>query len=237
MADQLGSRLITEDARLRAAAPALTQSLAEALPPAAKTPGLSCWRSMNMSSFFAELKRRNVYKVAIGSALISCLATPGAATVASTQSPVPIEKEPRHRLKFENKSVRVFDVLIPSGDASLFHTHVHDGLSVRITDAQIRDEPVQGDSEESTVKRGAVTFSYRPKPMTHRVSNIGKTPFRNIFIEILPSSDGSTRAPLPPSRDGYAMVLENERVRVSRLVPSSRDSQLTGARPRSGECG
>jgi|SRR5258708_17230070 predicted nucleic acid-binding protein len=31
LADQLGSRLVTEDARLRAAAPALTQSLAEAL--------------------------------------------------------------------------------------------------------------------------------------------------------------------------------------------------------------
>ena len=31
LADQLGSRLITEDDRLRAAAPALTQSLAEAL--------------------------------------------------------------------------------------------------------------------------------------------------------------------------------------------------------------
>ena len=31
LADELGSRLITEDARLRAAAPALTQSLAEAL--------------------------------------------------------------------------------------------------------------------------------------------------------------------------------------------------------------
>lgn len=31
LADQLGSRLVTEDARLRAAAPRLTQSLAEAL--------------------------------------------------------------------------------------------------------------------------------------------------------------------------------------------------------------
>jgi len=31
LADQLGSRLVTEDAKLRAAAPALTQSLAEAL--------------------------------------------------------------------------------------------------------------------------------------------------------------------------------------------------------------
>ena len=33
LADQLGSRLVTEDARLRAAAPALTQSLADALAP------------------------------------------------------------------------------------------------------------------------------------------------------------------------------------------------------------
>ena len=31
LAEQLGSRLVTEDARLRAAAPALTQSLGEAL--------------------------------------------------------------------------------------------------------------------------------------------------------------------------------------------------------------
>ena len=31
LADQLGTRLVTEDAKLRAAAPALTQSLAEAL--------------------------------------------------------------------------------------------------------------------------------------------------------------------------------------------------------------
>jgi len=33
LADQLGSRLVTEDARLRTAAPTLTQSLAEALVP------------------------------------------------------------------------------------------------------------------------------------------------------------------------------------------------------------
>ena len=34
LADQLGSRLVTEDAKLRAAAPELTQSLKEALAPA-----------------------------------------------------------------------------------------------------------------------------------------------------------------------------------------------------------
>ncbi|MGI9076108.1 MAG: hypothetical protein ACR2G6_02120, partial [Gemmatimonadaceae bacterium] len=49
--------------------------------------------------------------------LVTVYATPA-------QSPVPIEKEPRHHLKFENQYVRVFYVFIPLGDTTLFHTHV-----------------------------------------------------------------------------------------------------------------
>ncbi len=135
----------------------------------------------------------------------------------SAQSPVPIEKEPRHRLQFSNQLVRVFNVLIPAGDTSLFHIHVNDGLSVRLGDARIRDEALGGTSEDIAVKRGAVSFGYRTSPLTHRVSSIGSTPFRNIFVEILPS----TRKPpgVPQALvAGQTLVLENERVRISRLV-------------------
>ncbi|MBA3356288.1 MAG: hypothetical protein H0U18_10230 [Pyrinomonadaceae bacterium] len=137
---------------------------------------------------------------------------------ASAQSPVPIEKEPRHRLKFENQYVRVFDVFIPPNDTSLFHTHVNDGLSVRLADARIRDEALDGTPEDITVKRGAVSFALRPSPLTHRVSNIGITPFRNIFVEVLPSASMSPSAPPPELLAGHTLVLENERVRMSRLV-------------------
>ena len=136
----------------------------------------------------------------------------------SAQSPVPIEKEPRHRLKFENQYVRVFDVLIPAHETSLFHTHVHDGLSVRQTDARVRDEAVNGTFEDLTVKRGAVSFGYRPSQLTHRVSNIDSTPFHNIFVEVLPSASVSPSAPLSELLAGHTPLLENERVRVSRLV-------------------
>src|SRR6185503_14059230 len=95
------------------------------------------------------------------------------------QSPVPIEKEPRHRLKFSNQYVRVFHVVIPPGDKSLFHTHLSDGLSVRLADASIRDEVLGGAAEDISVKRGEVTFGYRPGPLTHRVSCTSNTPFRN----------------------------------------------------------
>ncbi len=136
----------------------------------------------------------------------------------SAESPVPVEKEPRHRLKFSNQYVRVFYVLIPPGDTSLFHTHVNDGVSVRLTDARIQDEAQGGSPDEITVKRGDVSFAHRPSPLTHRVSNIGGTPFRNIFVEFLPSAGMAPRAPPQALVAGQTLVLENERVRVSRLV-------------------
>jgi quercetin dioxygenase-like cupin family protein len=137
---------------------------------------------------------------------------------APAQAPVTIEKEPRHRLKFENRYVRVFDVLISPGDASLFHTHVHDGVGVKLTDARIRDEPTGGSPDDITVTRGEVSFTLRPSPLTHRVGNIGETPFRNVFVEILPLAGALSGAPPQALVAGQTLVLENERVRVSRLI-------------------
>lgn len=139
-------------------------------------------------------------------------------------SPVAVEKEPRHHLTFSNPSVRVFHVFIPPGDSSLVHTHLYDGLSVRLSDATVRDEAVGGASEDVAVKRGAVTFGYRPAPLSHSVSNIGSTPFRNIFVEVLPSAGAAPEGVPQDLVAGQTLVLENERVRVSRLVLAPGDS-------------
>lgn len=136
----------------------------------------------------------------------------------AAQSPVPIEKEPRHRLKHENRHVRVFDVLIAQGDETLYHTHTNDGVGIKITDARIRDEAQGGKPEDVEVKRGAVNFAHFPTPLTHKVSNVGGTPFRNIFIEILPPIAAPSNSPSPAQVPGHALVLENERVRVYRLI-------------------
>jgi len=141
---------------------------------------------------------------------------------ASAQSPVPIEKEPRHPLKFENQYVRVFNVFIPAGKTTLFHIHKNDGVGVRLTDARIKDETQGGAVEEISVKRGVVSFAFRPNPLIHRVLNIGDTPFHNIFVEILPSAkvspDSSSDSSALTDVAGYTLVLENERIRVFRLV-------------------
>jgi len=133
----------------------------------------------------------------------------------AAQAPVPLSGEPRHHLKFENQYVRVFDVLVPPGDATLFHTHSNDYVFVMIGDANLKAEVMGSAPVDLNVKNGEVRFT--KGPITHRVTNPANTPFRNITIEIL-GSPGSAGASTPDTSPGHSMVLENDRVRVERLV-------------------
>ncbi len=141
----------------------------------------------------------------------------GFTTLAAGEASVPVEKEPMHRLKFENEFVRVFDVLVPVGKATKYHTHLYDGVSVRVSNAQIIDEAVGGEKTPFEINYGKATFGARPSPLTHRVVNSGKTDFRNIFIEILPVKNAAASG-FPILSDGHTILIDNERVRVNRLI-------------------
>jgi quercetin dioxygenase-like cupin family protein len=56
-----------------------------------------------------------------------------AAVPSDSAEPVPVNREPHHRVVFENQYVRVVDVNIPPGQTTLFHTHQRDNISVRIS--------------------------------------------------------------------------------------------------------
>lgn len=140
------------------------------------------------------------------------------AVSAIAQTVVPIEKEPKHRLKFENEFVRLFDVLVPTGAATQYHVHLYDGISVRLSNAQIIDESIDGEKKPFDMKYGIASFAARPKPETHRVANSGKTDYRNIFIELLPNKNASAAGPFPVLSDGHVILIDNDRVRVNRLT-------------------
>jgi len=140
------------------------------------------------------------------------------AIAGNAQTSVPIEKEPMHRLKFENKFVRLFDVLVPVGGTTKYHVHLYDGISVRVSNAQIIDESIGGEKKPFDIKYGEATFGAKPVPETHRVINSGKTDFRNIFIEILADKKAPTSGPYPILSDGHTVLIDNDRVRVNRLV-------------------
>jgi quercetin dioxygenase-like cupin family protein len=139
------------------------------------------------------------------------------AAPATAQAPVPIEKEPRHHLEFENSHVRLFYVRIAPGDTTLFHTHVNDNVGVRLTNAELSDVVPGGTPEKVLVNQGAVGFGHYPSPLTHSVSNVGSTPFHNMVVEILPSGNVAFTPPLLAAVAGHTPELENEHVRIFRV--------------------
>lgn len=142
----------------------------------------------------------------------------GFTPLAAKQKSVPIEKEPMHRLKFKNEFVRLFDVLVPAGATTKYHVHLYDGISVRVSNAQIVDESMSAEKKPFDIKYGVATFAARTSPETHRVVNSGKSDFRNIFIELLMPKNAPTAKPFPILSDGHVILIDNERVRINRLV-------------------
>lgn len=149
------------------------------------------------------------------------------------QTAVPIEKEPMHRLKFENELVRLFDVLIPAGKASLFHTHIYDGVGLRVSNADMIEEFAGGEKKPFVAIWGEATFGSGPT-FSHKVANKGTTDFHNIYIELLPRKEPGKPGVLPVLSDGHVIVIDNPRVRVNRLVLKPGESSTVHTHTRNG---
>lgn len=144
-------------------------------------------------------------------------ATFGILLYAVLQSPVPVTGEPRHHLKFENQYVRVFDVVVPQGDSTLYHVHSNDYVFITIEGARLKAQVMGSDPSDLNLAAGDVRFS--KAPLTHRVANVGPTPFHNVTVEILSSPPATpTNAASLAGVTGHKLLFENERVRVYRLV-------------------
>lgn len=148
----------------------------------------------------------------------------------SPQSPVEIRGEPRHHPKFENEFVRVWDVTVPAGDATLWHVHRNDNVVVTFGDTSLRIETLNAAPTDAQLKFGDVGF--RKATYVHRAINVGSTPFHNFTIELLKSpgvaEPATTKQPIT-----IAPLLENERVRAYEvtLEPGQSTSMHTHSLP------
>jgi len=113
----------------------------------------------------------------------------------SPQSPVEISGEPRHHPKFENEFVRIWDVTVPAGDATLWHAHRNDNVVVTLGGASLRIETVGAARAEVEWNFGDVKFG--KATYVHRAMNVGTTPFHNLTIELLRSPPLSGLGTLP----------------------------------------
>ena len=131
------------------------------------------------------------------------------ATAASVVAQVPVSKEPRHHVTFENPQLRILDVNIPPGDASLDHRHELDiatismstGTNTRIqTGSQPAAERPSRPLGESTITE------YAGKAQSHTIANVGKGGYQLFAVENLKMSGWSTA----PAASGLATKMTGE---------------------------
>jgi quercetin dioxygenase-like cupin family protein len=133
---------------------------------------------------------------------------------------VPTAKAPFHLPAFQNDYVTLLNVYIPPGRNTGYHAHALDMLTVIVEDSdttgQIPGSPL---GLVAHAPRGTLNFSaYSKQPQTHKVTNVGITPFHIVALEFvspqLGRSTPSSRADVP----GYALIMDNERFRAWRLA-------------------
>lgn len=160
------------------------------------------------------------------------------ATLAAQGAPmptymVPATREPHHTVKLENQYVRVLDVTVAPFDGTLYHIHENPYVYVSIGPATLKAQ-VEGSNDiaDLNLKDGEVRFS---PVVTHRVGNIGATPFRNITVQIQgrDTTAVEARSAAPASATGATVAFENELVRVDRVALAPGQSTSAHTHPRS----
>jgi quercetin dioxygenase-like cupin family protein len=163
------------------------------------------------------------------------LATVSFATLSqsnSAQSPVEIAGEAHHHPKFENEFVRVWDVTVPGGDATLWHAHRNDNVVVTLAPAQLHIDTLGRDPADAEWKFGEVRFS--KATYVHRAINVGTTPFHNLTIELLRPTNFVADPSNLPAEPGLIPILENDRVSVNRLSLAPGEAVPTHTHPYPG---
>jgi hypothetical protein len=141
---------------------------------------------------------------------------------------VPLSKEPRHRVTFENVQLRILDVNIPPGDTSLDHLHDRDIVTVSMTSGT--DTRLQSPGQPWGPVRpprplgDATVAEYTGKASSHRIENVGKSAYQLFAVENLKTSGWSTA----PAASGLATKMISE-ARSFRLydVNLTRDTSQT----------
>jgi len=142
------------------------------------------------------------------------------AQAVGDEPPVPTAKAPYHVPAFQNDYVTLLNVYIPPGRNTGYHAHTLDMLTVIVEDADTTAQiPGRPPNPVAHPPRGRLNFSaYSKQPQTHKVTNVGNTPFHIVAFEFVsPRSGGftpSSRADVP----GYALIMDNERLRAWRLA-------------------
>lgn len=136
--------------------------------------------------------------------------------------PVPVLQEPNHHVTLENAYLRMIDVHFEPGKTTLYHIHTVPSVVVEMSDATIvAQELGAAPAAARDVKPGEARYApYDEKPLTHRVTNTGKTIFHVLDIELLRPPASLDTAPAAASPD-VKLEWEQKLVRLYKFALAS----------------
>lgn len=137
------------------------------------------------------------------------------ASTGAVAAQVSLSKEPHHKVTFENAQFRILDVNIPAGQTADEHRHDLDIATVAMTNGpdtriQVTGQP-WGAPAHRAVGDARVT-EYSGKPRSHKIENVGKTPYQLFAVENLHQGGWSTA--MAASGLGTTMTAESRAFRL-----------------------
>ena len=83
---------------------------------------------------------------------------------------------------FEDDHVKVWHLVLEGEQATPWHEHMYDYIYVVVESGNVREESLDGTSQEQSDVLGATVFKTRDG--IHRLVNLGKSRYTNIVIEL-----------------------------------------------------
>lgn len=154
---------------------------------------------------------------------------------AAVAAQVPVNNEPHHRVVYENADLRVLDVRVAVGEATLDHRHERDIVTVSMN-AGTRTRIVSP-SQPSGVARpprtlaDATVAEYAGKPDSHRVENVGDAPYQLFAVENLKPVGWATAGAVSAAATRLATEGRAFRIYDVNLVSGSPQTTHTHAVP------
>jgi hypothetical protein len=140
---------------------------------------------------------------------------------SNLQAQVLVHEEPRHRPVFQNRQVRILNVLLPSGDTTQYHIHHTPSVFIFFTSTTTGSQLQGATASTSTSVAGSIIFENLAAPhlRVHRVWNMDKDTFHVMDLELLSKDSGFVQQPL--TFPGLQLAIDTAWVRAYRLTLSA----------------
>ncbi len=128
-----------------------------------------------------------------------------------------VHQEPRHHPIFENKEIRILNVLLPPGDTTLYHIHTTPSVFITFTTTQTGSQLKGEEKINSISQAGSILVEDLSGEhiRTHRVWNRDKTAFNVMDVELLYQKSQLAESPL--NLPDLNLEIDTTWVRVYRL--------------------